>query len=87
MNAAATVATAKKNLTWQDLFTTMRRDRGGRWYAAEGSAAAEYIADNGYRMPSRAWPHSHSRPLLTAKFARWLVANHPAEAKAYGLAD
>tara|TARA_R110000782_G_C14510876_1_gene379879 strand:- start:289 stop:510 length:222 start_codon:yes stop_codon:yes gene_type:complete len=61
-------------LTWKDLFTMMSRDNGGRWTANEGTPAAKYIEENGYRTPSRAWPHSHSKPLLTKKFAKWLSA-------------
>jgi hypothetical protein len=61
-------------LTWKDLFTMMSSDSGGRWTANAGTPAAKYIDENGYRTPSRAWPHSHSKPLLTKKFAKWLAA-------------
>lgn len=61
-------------LTWKDLFTMMSRDSGGRWTANAGTPAAKYIDENGYRTPSRAWPHSHSKPLLTKKFAKWLAS-------------
>jgi hypothetical protein len=61
-------------LTWKDLFTMMSRDSGGRWTANAGTPAAKYIHENGYRTPSRAWPHSHSKPLLTKKFAKWLAS-------------
>ena len=74
-----------KTLTWPDLFTMMNKDNGCRWYAIEGTPAAEYIDKNGYRYPSRRWPHSHSKPLLTAKFAKWLNANHPIEAERLGV--
>ena len=72
-------------LTWNDLFTMMSRDNGGRWTAGTDTPAAEYISSNGYRSPSRAWPHSHSKPLLTKKFAKWLTTNHPLTAKKLGL--
>lgn len=75
----------KTTLTWTDLFEMMTRDNGGRWEANSGTPAAEYIDENGYRTPSRKWPHSHSKPLLTKKFAKWLVNNHPETAKQYGL--
>lgn len=75
----------KLTLTWADLFTMMTRDNGGRWYVSEGTPAADYITANGYRRPSRAWPHSHSKPLLTRKFAKWLLANHPELAAERGL--
>ena len=75
----------RSTLEWPDLFDLMKRDNGGRWYAREGTPAAQYIDEQGYRSPSRAWPHSHSKPLLTKKFAKWLIANHPETAKAYKL--
>lgn len=75
----------KTNLEWADLFSMMSKDSGGRWYAQEGTPAAQYINENGYRSPSRAWPHSHSKPLLTKKFAKWLIVNHPETAKKYNL--
>ena len=63
-----------RKLEWKDLFELMVRDNGGRWYA-EHPVCVEYCAQ--YRTPSRAWPHSHSKPLLTAKFAKWAEENHP----------
>lgn len=41
------------------------------------SSAIKYINENRYRNPSRQWPHSHSKPLLTKKFAAWLIVNDP----------
>ena len=79
------IVPAKTKLTWDDLFTMMSRDNGGRWTAGAGTPAAEYIDSNSYRTPSRSFPHSHSRPLLTVKFAKWLLANHPQDAEAYGI--
>jgi hypothetical protein len=61
---------SKLTLTWPDLFTMMDRDNGNRWYAKPDSPAEQYINENGYRTPSRAWPHSHSKPLLTRKFTK-----------------
>jgi hypothetical protein len=75
----------KTTLDWSDLFTMMSRDNGGRWEAKEGTPAAEYIALGGYRSPSRQWPHSHSKPLLTKKFAKWLKENHLDYATQLGL--
>jgi hypothetical protein len=71
-----------RKLEWKDLFELMRRDNGGRWYSAH-PVCDEYIDFNGYRMPSRSWPHSHSRPLLTQKFAKWCDVNHPEFAELY----
>ena len=74
-----------KTLTWTELFELMDRDNGGRWTAKTGTPAEQYIDDNGYRTPSRAWPHSHSKPLLTRKFAKWMLGNYPRDAKDLGL--
>lgn len=74
----------KTELTWPDLFILCERDNGGRWYAADEDCA-KYIQENGYRTPSRAWPHSHSKPLLTKKFAKWLCVNAPEKAEKFGL--
>ena len=63
-----------RNLTWEDLFNLMTRDKGGRWHASH-AVCVEYCLQ--YRNPSRAWPHSHSKPLLTRKFAKWCEVNHP----------
>lgn len=75
----------KTTLTWNDLFEMMERDNGGRWYPIEGTPAVEYIQLNSYRSPSRHWPHSYSKPLLTTKFAKWLITNHPLTASEFGL--
>ena len=69
----------KLTLTWQDLRGLGTRDKAGRFDATD-AAAIEYINANGYRTPSRAWPYSHAKPLLTRKFAKWLMANYPAKA-------
>ena len=76
--------TDKKTLKWRDLFKIMDRDNAGRWYS-DNDAADEYIDLKKYRWPSRNWPYSHARALMTQKFAKWLVENHPAEALALGL--
>jgi len=76
---------AKDALTWTDLFTMMSQDSGGRWYALPGTPAEAYIRANGYRSPSRAYPHSHAKVLLTKKFAKWLAAKHPETAAKYHL--
>lgn len=75
----------KTQLTWKDLFTFMTRDNGGRWFAEEGTPAYEYITNNGYRSPSRAWPQSHAKPLMTKKFAKWLKINHSEFSQSLGL--
>lgn len=72
-------------LEWPDLFEMMHRDNAGRWYPDEGSVAEQYLGLHGYRSPSRAYPHSYSKPLLTRKFAKWLTEHHPAIARKYKL--
>ena len=69
-----------RTLNWKDLFNLASKDNGGRWHANEGTPAARYIEENGYRSPSRAWPFSHAKALMTRKFAKWLVTNHPVDA-------
>lgn len=53
--------------------------------ARADTVEAEYINENGYRTPSRAYPNSHAKPLLTRKYAKWLRDNHPAKADALNL--
>lgn len=79
----------KTKLEWPDLWNHLglTRDNGGRWYAGADAAkiTLDYIEAGGYRTPSRAWPKSHATPLLTAKFAKYLVANDQALAAQCGL--
>lgn len=78
----------KQKLDWPDLWQKgiAEKDNGGRWYAIH-PAAKQYIDENGYRNPSRAWPYSHAKPLLTQKFARWLRKNYPEAADKWGLSQ
>lgn len=75
-------------LSWPDLWNELgcEKDNGGRWYAETGTAGA-YVSDNGYRTPSRSWPFSHARPLLTQKFAKYLTEQDPALAIKLGVAE
>lgn len=77
-------ATLKWPNLWNDLGLT--RDNGGRWYAGKESPAwiREYCEQ--FRTPSRAYPHSHSKPLLTQKFARLLCEKDPELAVKLGVA-
>ena len=72
-----------KNI-WADL--GMERDNGGRWTTGENSPdfLKEYCAQ--FRTPSRAWPQSHAKPLLTQKFAKLLCEKDPSLAIALGVA-
>ena len=60
---------------WSDL--GLSKDNGGRWFAGTGSPefVREYCSH--YRTPSRAWPMSHAKPLLSQKFAQALCENMP----------
>lgn len=77
--------TKKRSLEWKDIFTIMHRDRSGRWWPYTNLPAATYIEEGFYRTPSCKWPRSYARALMTQKFAKWLVENHPSEALALGL--
>lgn len=66
-------------LDWSDLWNHLglSKDKGGRWYA--GSDSPEWIQEycSQYRTPSRAFPFSHAKPLLTQKFAKLLTEKDP----------
>lgn len=55
---------------WSDL--NMTKDNGGRWYPSDRTP--DYVVEflKGYRSPSRAFPFSYAKPLLTQKFAKYL---------------
>ena len=55
--------------------------KGGKWYPVE--EVAEYFS--GIRAPSHAWPHSYAKAAMTAKFAKWLLANKPELANSLGV--
>lgn len=69
---------------WEDL--GLEKDKGGRWWA--GYAALDFVREycKGFRTPSRAWPYSHAKPLLTQKFAKHLVEKDPTLAIKLGVA-
>lgn len=75
-----------KTFDWRDLRRLGSTDNALRFTATD-PVVCEYIALGGYRSPSRAWPHSHSKPLLTAKFAKWAIAKHPQWAASKGLIE
>tara|TARA_R110002110_G_scaffold67943_1_gene184432 strand:- start:1458 stop:1706 length:249 start_codon:yes stop_codon:yes gene_type:complete len=74
----------KTKLTWDDV-PKYYDSSGYRPHPFKDTPFAEYIAMNGYRKPSRAWPNSYINPLLTYKFAKWLVANDLETANELGL--
>ena len=65
-----------KTLTWAHLRKFGSFDNANRYYP-DHPALKAYIAEGGYRSPSRAWPWSYAKPLLTQKCMKWLIANHP----------
>lgn len=65
-----------QRLTWSDLYKHGRTDSGNRYYPSH-AALIEYVEQGGYRSPSRAWPWSYAKALLTQKAANWLAENHP----------
>lgn len=77
----------KLSLTTDDLreANVMNFDNAGRAYPHGGTAYSAYICANSYRPPSRAYPYTYMKPLLTRKFAKWLSLNAPLEAMARGL--
>lgn len=77
----------KLALTPQDLreADAIRFDSAGRAYPNPCKPYWRYIYSNGYRPPSRAYPYSYMKPLMTKKFAKWLMENHRDEAAARGL--
>lgn len=74
-------------LQWPDLWNHlgMERDKAGRWYPGEDTPewVEEYLS--GYRSPSRAYPHSYAKPLLTKKFAKVLAEKDPQLAEEIGV--
>jgi hypothetical protein len=60
----------------------MSRDSAGRWYPTH-EITEKYCT--GYRSPSRAWPHSYAKAVLTTKFAKWAATEHPDFAKQMGI--
>lgn len=77
----------KTELDWKDLWQKlgMIKDNGGRFYPGDNTpnSIREYL--KGYRVPSRKWPYSYAKPLLTKKFAKWLINNDQSTAKNCGL--
>lgn len=68
-----------KTLSWNQLrqFGLIKNGKGRKIHPKQGSIAEEYVNLNGYRSPSCAYPYSHAKPLLTQKFAKWVVDKYP----------
>ena len=69
----------KSTLNFSDLWESfgMKKDDGGRWYQSEDTPewVCEFLSQ--YREPSRAWPMSHAKPMLTQKFSKLVVEQDP----------
>lgn len=80
----------KTNLKHTDIweYGLLSRDKAGRWEVDKFSpeAVVKYIEKGNYRKPSRAWPQSHFKPLLTKKFAKWVIKEDAQLAEKLGLA-
>ena len=77
-----TVSAPRAQLNWSDLRALGRSDNGKRWHPSVESIKSYF---EGYRSPSRAWPHSYAKAAQTVKFARWVRANDAALADRLGL--
>lgn len=76
-------------LTFPHLWTFfgMSKDKGGRWEPT--ASAPEYVHEylRGIRSPSRAWPLSYAKALLTQKFAKLVCEQDPALAIKLGIGE
>lgn len=63
----------------------MKKDNGGRFLPSDSTPEwiREYVRQ--FRSPSRHWPHSYAKPLLTQKFAKLLCEEDPAMAIRLGV--
>jgi hypothetical protein len=63
----------KKKLNSLQIRKIGKNDKAGRWYPID--EVSEYFSH--LRAPSRAFPSSYWKSAGTAKFYKWLEANHP----------
>jgi len=79
----------KSALIWSNLWTNlgMEKDNAGRWYPGENSP--QFVIDylSTLRPPSRAFPNSYAKSLLTQKFAKLLTVKNPSLAVDLGVAE
>lgn len=79
-----TTKTQKVQLVWKDIYRVMTSDNGHRWYPND-PVVSEYLQTHAIRSPSRTYPNSFAKAVMTKKFAKWAVANHPVWAASLGL--
>lgn len=69
----------KATLDFPDLWKHfgMTKDNGGRFFPTENTQdyVQEYLSDK--RTPSRSWPLSYAKSMLTQKFAKLVVEKEP----------
>lgn len=65
----------------------LSKDKGGRWNICEDTPEFVKTFLAGYRSPSRSWPHSYSKALLSQKFAKLLTEYDPDLAIELGVAE
>jgi hypothetical protein len=79
----------KSTLEFSSLWTHfgMSKDNGGRWYPSDETPewVQEYLED--VRSPSRAWPLSYAKAMLTQKFAKLVVEKDQELAVELGIAE
>jgi len=79
----------KSTLEFSDLWSYfgMQKDNGGRWEPSESTPewVSEYLRN--YRTPSRAWPNSYAKAMLSQKFAKHLCEKQPDLAIKIGVAE
>ena len=75
VSTVSAVSAPRAHLDWSDLRALGRSDNGNRWHPSVESIKSYF---DGYRSPSRGWPHSYAKAAQTVKFARWLRANDAA---------
>lgn len=78
----------KSTLEWNDLWTHfgMNPDNGDRYFP--GEKTQDYVCKylGSIRTPSRRWPNSYAKAMLTQKFAKLVVRHEPALALKLGIA-
>lgn len=79
----------KTTLDFPDLwiYFGMSKDNGGRWFPTDDTPDYVHEFLEGYRTPSRHWPHSYAKAMLSQKFAKLVVQKDPELAVKLGVAE
>lgn len=83
----AAAKNAARRLAWPDVWkhSLLKKDNGDRWQITEGTPKIVRVYLEHIRQPSRSYPQSYARALLTSKFANYVVNNDPSLASDLGL--